>query len=140
MSTNSQELHFPIFDTEALEKISTAQQDAVKRLMDATGVLFEGMADCSRQWMEFLAGRMQKTFDMQNELYSCSSVTDVVGLQSGYVQTAVDDYSEQSSSMMELGSKIVKDDLKAIVSPAATSKDIPMKDVAPDNPDHEAAA
>jgi len=126
MSEKSQKQQTPKLDMQGLESLSRAQGDAIKGMIGATGVLLEGMADCSREWMGFIAGRVRTNLDTQRDLYSCRSFTDVVALQSGFVQTAVEEYSVQSTEMMKLGSEIVKNDLNAIVhlgsAPGCTNK------------------
>jgi len=100
--------------TRAVKTVSEIHIEAMNGTMKSGKILFEGLARCNQECINFLAGRVQKNLDMQSRLLSCSSVSNAVDLQNGFVRTAVEEYTAQSNKMMELGSEIVKDDLDAL--------------------------
>ena len=65
----------------------------------------EGIAACNAEATRFIGKRLAKDFEVPAKLANCQTPTDVLELQSAFVQTLIADSSDEAQRMSALASE-----------------------------------
>ena len=86
---------------------------------DINGKLLESAASAQREWVDFVHRRIKENVAASQRLLNCKSLTDVQEVYTQYLQTAFDQYREQSEKVVQTG-KSMTDGLVQTVESRAT--------------------
>jgi len=73
-------------------------------LAHLNGTLLERVADAQKEWAEFVQRRVREDVAVSRQLLNCQSLADIPQIYSDYLQTAFQQYREQSEKVAQ-GSK-----------------------------------
>ena len=65
--------------------------------------IFEGVASAQKEWAEFVHRRVKADIAASQQLMNCKSLTDMQQIYSQYLQTAFEQYREQSEKAVQSG-------------------------------------
>jgi len=85
-----------IAGSDAVQKVCNQGQAVAKATMDWN-------AECSR----FLTHRFSKTSQAVAQITKCRTVPEMFEVQAKWLQTAVEDYMKETSSLLDMNSKII---------------------------------
>ncbi len=88
--------------SEPMHGLNAAWGDGFAAASEAYQNWLASCAACSAEGARFLSQRLQRDFELPARLASCSSPTDVVRVQSEFVQQMVTDYVEEARRMQSL--------------------------------------
>jgi hypothetical protein len=72
-------------------------------LTDINGKLLETAASVQKDWAEFMHRRVREDIAVSQQLMSCKSLGDMQQIYSQYLQTALEQYREQSERAVQRG-------------------------------------
>jgi len=90
-------------------------------LADMNGVYMEGLVTAQREWAEFLQRRVREDMAVTRQLLNCHSLADMHQVYAQYLQTAFQQYREQSEKVAQRGESIAQ---HLTDTTAATAKDV----------------
>ncbi|MGV6848154.1 MAG: phasin family protein [Marinibacterium sp.] len=65
----------------------------------------EKMGDLSAEVLQFLAERVKRDVEFQHRLLHCADMKEVHEIQAEFVQTAIDNYTEETGKLVEMTTK-----------------------------------
>src|SRR5262249_35914895 len=68
----------------------------------------EGLATAHKEWAEFLQRRVREDMELTRQLLNCHSVADMHQVYAQYLQTAFQQYREQSEKVAQQGGSIAQ--------------------------------
>ncbi|MGI9405184.1 MAG: phasin family protein [Hyphomicrobiaceae bacterium] len=77
-------------------------------LQSATNVYqswLQGIAACNAEATRFFGKRLAKDFEIPTQLANCQSPTDILEVQSSFVQTLIADYADEAQRMSALATE-----------------------------------
>ena len=86
------------------------------------GKLLESVATAQKDWSEFVHRRVKEDVAASQQLMSCQSLTDMQQIYSQYLQTAFEQYREQSERMLQRGKSMTKGLVQAMKSGTGETK------------------
>jgi len=102
------------------QKPQTAQKDATAAMSEAMAQFqkmgFDTMSAMSGGWMQkmnelnteilhFIAERMQKDLEFQQRLMQCRDPKELHALQTEFIQTMIDRYTEETGKLIDMTTK-----------------------------------
>jgi cation transport regulator ChaB len=82
------------------------------------GKLLESVATAQKDWSEFVHRRVKEDVAASQQLMSCQSLTDMQQIYSQYLQTAFEQYREQSERVVQRGKSMAEELAQAMESRA----------------------
>lgn len=77
--------------------------------MAAIGSAFaEAMNEIGSEAVRFMARRLEADMETRRRILSCTDVHDLRAVQADFVRTSLDQYSEETGRMLEIGDKLMK--------------------------------
>lgn len=65
----------------------------------------QGLGACNAEVTRFIGQRLSKDFDVPAELTGCQTPTDVLEVQSSFIQTMISDYAEEAQRLSALATE-----------------------------------
>jgi len=87
-------------------------------LTDINGKLLESAARAQKDWSEFVHRRVKQDISVSQQLMNCQSLKDMQQIYSRYLQTAFEQYREQSEKAVQSGKTMTEKLAQAIESRA----------------------
>lgn len=100
--------------SKSFAQVSTTQKEAVESFLEMSQTIFDGIVVYNQELTNFFAGRIVKDIETQQQLLSCESIGDVMKLQSGFLETALSQYSDEAAKLAEIGTNVVKEDFDPV--------------------------
>lgn len=97
-----------------LEALMELNRPALTAMAQMNGKVYENLAAMNKSWADFLNRRLKQDLGVASQLAACRSAQDVYSLYSGYLQTAMSDYSASVEAMSKLGKTLADDTLEAM--------------------------
>ena len=76
---------------------------------DISGKLLETVASAQKDWAEFVHRRVKEDIAASQQLMNCQSLTDMQQIYSQYLQTAFEQYREQSERVVQRGKSMTEE-------------------------------
>jgi len=91
-------------------------------LTDINGKLLESAAMAQKDWSEFVHRRVKQDISVSQQLMNCQSLKDMQQIYSRYLQTAFEQYREQSEKAVQRGKSMTEKLAQAIESRAPENR------------------
>lgn len=88
------------------ETLAEMQQAGLKSMGLMGADWMERISDLSAEMFSFAAERFQQDVALQHRMLHCKSPAELQEIQSEFLQTAINRYTEETGRMMELGQKL----------------------------------
>jgi hypothetical protein len=94
----------------------------VSILADMNGTFMEGLATAQKDWADFVQRRIREDVVLARQLMNCQSLPDMHQIYAQYLQTAFEQYREQSEKVVQRGTSIAKHLTEATEKEAARTR------------------
>jgi hypothetical protein len=91
---------------ESLAKSAETQQQALVSIERAGTSILTGMSEIQKEIAGFVSERIRQDLETQRELFACRTIDDVREVQSRFLRTTIDQYSAETSKLMQLGAEV----------------------------------
>jgi Phasin protein len=88
---------------------AVAKFSLFKTVADIRGKLLESVVGAQKDWAEFVHRRVKEDIAASQKLMKCQSLVDMQDLYSRYLQTAFEQYQEQSERAVQRGTSMTKE-------------------------------
>lgn len=92
-------------DQSTVDTFTRMQMQAIQSLTGANTAWFEALSDMGSEVMTFLAERIQQDVDTQHKLLHCKNGHELQKIQAAFIQTALDQYSDETGKLLEMSQK-----------------------------------
>jgi hypothetical protein len=92
----------------AIDGVTLGQQQALETFESAQQAMMEGVTRFQKELVDFVSERIRHDMETQQALLRCRSFDEVRDVQATFLQTAMDQYSEEANRLMRLGSEVVQ--------------------------------
>ena len=99
-------------ESSALDAIAALQASGFGNMMGVGTAWAEAFSDMSAEFLGFLAERIKEDVKTQHKVLHCKDMQELQHIQAEFVQTAIDQYQDETGKLMEMGSTIFSDVLK----------------------------
>lgn len=99
---------------DALANVSATQREAAESFMEISQAIFNGGVAYNQELSNFMAGRVVSDLELQQQLVGCQSIEDVMKLQSEFLETALQQYSDEAQKLATISADVIREDLEAI--------------------------
>jgi hypothetical protein len=76
--------------------------------VDLNATILEGFATAQKDWADFLQRRIREDVAVSRQLMNCQSLPDMYQIYSQYLQTAFEQYREQSEHVVHRGASMAQ--------------------------------
>ncbi len=90
--------------TDAMEKLQAAGLGSVNKM---GSVWLKDMAALNSEVLGFVADRIREDIRTQQEIMHCKDLGDLQRIQAKFVRTAIEQYTEETGKLVELGSRML---------------------------------
>ncbi len=94
---------------EQLQQIAAVSSAAVEPFMRACQAYTNGMATVNAELMGFINTRLTRDVELNQALCRCSNWSDAVDLQREWTRQATQEYLDEASRLMKVGSKLTQE-------------------------------
>lgn len=84
-----------------------AGSDAMQRLFDRGHAVTQMLSDWNVEYNRFVVQRLARNGDTVGRLSKCESLPDIMSVEAGWVQEAMDDYIREMSTLAAMNTRIV---------------------------------
>jgi hypothetical protein len=109
LQPNEASSNFPLFNPGDYVKLGNQNVAAMSRAAQAC---FNGASEINRQFAEFVNQRLKKDFAAARVLLASKSSEDAFNAQAEFVETALRDYAEETTRLLNLAADIARDAMK----------------------------
>lgn len=91
-----------------IDTVTLTQQEALQAMEVASTTLFTGLNEMQREVADFVAKRIREDMETQQDLLRCRNLDDVREVQSRFFRTAMDQYSAETTRLMQLATETMQ--------------------------------
>lgn len=92
---------------QAIDAVTARQQEAIEAVEAASATVIESVTLAQRTIAEFVSTRIRADIETQQQLLRCKSFDEIRSIQSEFLKTAVEQYSDNAQRLFKLGQEIV---------------------------------
>jgi hypothetical protein len=107
---------FPFLMPFNFEQLMELNRPALNAVAEANGKAYENISALNKTWVSFLNRRLKEDFAVPQQLATCKTVQDMVGVYRGFVENAVADYQAEFEALSKLGRAITEETVAAVES------------------------
>ena len=94
--------------TSALQAVTELQKAGFGSLAWMGTTWLEQMSDLGSEWMSFVADRIKEDVKTQHQILHCRNIEEVQKVQAQFIQTAVEQYRDETGKMVEMTSTMME--------------------------------
>ena len=88
-----------------LDAVVAGQTVAVQAVESTSRAMLEGMEKVRQEVVDFVSTRIRHDMETQQELLRCRNFDELREVQTRFIKTAMDQYTAESTRLMEIGSE-----------------------------------
>lgn len=92
---------------QVIDAVTASQQEALEAVEAAGATMIENVTLAQRAIAEFVSNRIREDIEAQQQLLRCKSFDEVRSVQSKFLKTAMEQYSDNAQLLFRLGTEIV---------------------------------
>ncbi len=96
----------------ASDAIDALQNSGFGNMLGMGTAWAEAFSDMSAEFLSFLADRVKEDVKTQHKVLHCKDVHELHHIQAEFVQTAIDQYQDETGKLLEMSSTVFSDVLK----------------------------
>lgn len=89
------------------DTVVVTQQDVLQTMEAASASLVTGVSLMQREMAEFVSERLRQDMEAQQKFLRCKTLEDMRSVQSMFIKTAMDQYTQEATRLFRLGSEIM---------------------------------
>lgn len=100
---------FPFLMPFNFEQLMELNRPALHAMAEANGKAYDNISALNKTWVSFVNRRLKEDFAVPQQLASCKTVQDMVGIYRGFFENAVADYQAEFEALSKLGRAMAED-------------------------------
>lgn len=105
---------FPFLMPFNFEQLMELNRPALNAVAEANGKAYENISALNKTWVSFVNRRLKEDFAVPQQLATCKTVQDMVGIYRGFFENAVADYQAEFEALSKLGQAMTEDAVAAV--------------------------
>lgn len=98
------------------EQLMDLNRPALSAMAEVNGKVYDNLATLNKTWVTFVNRRLKEDLAVPQQLASCKTVQDMVGVYRGFFENAVADYQAEFEELSKLGKSMTEDTVAAVQS------------------------
>jgi hypothetical protein len=107
---------FPFLMPFNFEQAMELNRPALNAVAEVNGKAYENISALNKTWVAFVNRRLKEDFAVPQQLATCKTVQDMMGVYRSFFENAVADYQAEFEAMSKLGRAMTEDVVSAVES------------------------
>ncbi|TMM51205.1 phasin family protein [Sulfitobacter sabulilitoris] len=105
--------------TSAMQAVAELQKVGFGSIAWMGTAWLEQMSEMGSEWLSFVADRIKEDVKTQHQILHCRNIEEVQKVQAQFIQTAVEQYRDETGKMVEMSSTMMEKLKEASKEPPA---------------------